>query len=222
MQQQANTCQYPLLYDLQIRKKIPGRIAVITGAGRGIGAATAHLFAQQGARVVVNDLDLKVAEEVVADINSKGGTSMAVAGSVTDELFPVSLLCRLMSSLLSRIYIGPIDGPDCGRIWSFGYSCQQCRYNQNNPAENYIQLHLPGFLWDGMLHKMSDAQWQAIVDCHGTAPFRMIRAAAPYMRDAAKKELDAGIPIQDRVTCVKLPPSCVCNVCGEINADSTN
>jgi 3-oxoacyl-[acyl-carrier protein] reductase len=113
----------------------------------------------------VNDLDLKVAEEVVADINSKGGTSMAVAGSVTDELFPDQLMAQTVEEF------GALD----------------------------ILVNNAGFLWYGMLHKMSDAQWQAIVDCHGTAPFRMIRAAAPYMRDAAKKELDAGIPIQDRV-----------------------
>ena len=46
-----------------------------------------------------------------------------------------------------------------------------------------------GFLWDGMLHKMDDAQWHAILDCHVGAPFRLLRAAAPIMRDAAKSEI---------------------------------
>ena len=41
-----------------------------------------------------------------------------------------------------------------------------------------------------MLHKMDDSQWDAILACHLTAPFRMIRAATPYMRDAAKSEID--------------------------------
>ena len=46
-----------------------------------------------------------------------------------------------------------------------------------------------GFLWDGMLHKMDDEQWHAILDCHVSAPFRVLRAAAPVMRDAAKSEI---------------------------------
>lgn len=46
-----------------------------------------------------------------------------------------------------------------------------------------------GFLFDGMLHKMDDAQWNAILECHLTAPFRLLRAAAPAMRDAAKADI---------------------------------
>ena len=48
-----------------------------------------------------------------------------------------------------------------------------------------------GFLFDGMLHKQTDAQWAAILDCHLTAPFRLARAVAPHMREAAKAEIDA-------------------------------
>ena len=47
-----------------------------------------------------------------------------------------------------------------------------------------------GFTWDGMLHKMSQKQWDAMLAVHCTAPFRLIQAAAPVMREAAKKELD--------------------------------
>lgn len=47
-----------------------------------------------------------------------------------------------------------------------------------------------GFTWDGMLHKMSRKQWDAMLAVHCTAPFRLIQAAAPVMRDAAKRELD--------------------------------
>ena len=52
-----------------------------------------------------------------------------------------------------------------------------------------ILVNNAGFTWDGTLHKMSDEQWQAILEVHLTAPFRIIRAAAPFLRDAAKREM---------------------------------
>jgi 3-oxoacyl-[acyl-carrier protein] reductase len=53
-----------------------------------------------------------------------------------------------------------------------------------------VLVNNAGFLWDGMLHKMTDAQWGAIIECHVTAPFRLLRSAAPHMRDAAKAEIE--------------------------------
>ena len=55
-----------------------------------------------------------------------------------------------------------------------------------------------GFLWDGMLHRMSDQQFAAVLDCHVAAPFRLIRAAAPVMRDAAKSEMERDGRPRDR------------------------
>ena len=45
-----------------------------------------------------------------------------------------------------------------------------------------------GYTWDGTIHKMSDEQWQAMLDVHLTAPFRIIRAASEYLRETAKRE----------------------------------
>ena len=66
-----------------------------------------------------------------------------------------------------------------------------------------ILVNNAGFTWDAMLHKMTDEQWQAILDVHVTAPFRMIRAAVPYMREPAKAEMAAGGPVE---------PRCIINV----------
>ena len=55
-----------------------------------------------------------------------------------------------------------------------------------------ILVNNAGFTWDGTVHKMTDEQWQAIVDVHLTAPFRLVRAAAPLLREAAKREIAQG------------------------------
>jgi len=134
---------------------LSGRVAIVTGSGRGIGLAAARRLAGEGAKVVVNDLHAEQAEEAAAAVRAAGAEALAVAGSVTEDGFPD----HLMKSTADTF-----GAPD-------------------------IIVNNAGFLWDGMLHKMSDKQWEAIVDCHVGAPFRMVRAAAPYMRDAAKEEI---------------------------------
>lgn len=63
-----------------------------------------------------------------------------------------------------------------------------------------VLVNNAGYTWDGMLHRMTDEQWQAILDVHVTAPFRMVRAATPYMRDVGKAEIErGGTPSENRV-----------------------
>lgn len=146
-----------------------GQVVVVTGSGRGIGAAAAKLFAQYGAQVVVNDLNPEPAEAVAAEIKVMGGQAIAIAGDVTAPHFPEELLAKTVA--------------EYGKINVF--------------------VNNAGFTWDGMLHKMSDEQWQKMLDVHATAPFRFIRALTPYMRDKAKEEQAAG---------QKPEPRCIINV----------
>lgn len=67
---------------------VAGKVAVVTGSGRGIGRATAELLAAHGARVVVNDLKEDVAEEAATAIRQQGGEALVCAGSITDPKFP--------------------------------------------------------------------------------------------------------------------------------------
>jgi 3-oxoacyl-[acyl-carrier protein] reductase len=67
---------------------LEGKTAIITGAGRGIGRAAAEIFAQDGARVVISDIDPMPAEQAVAAIVAAGGQAISVPGDVTDSSFP--------------------------------------------------------------------------------------------------------------------------------------
>src|SRR5260221_879492 len=71
---------------------IDGKVAILTGSGRGIGAATAKMFGAEGALVVVSDLDPAPAEETAAAIRNAGGKAVVVAGDVTDPAFPAPLI----------------------------------------------------------------------------------------------------------------------------------
>ncbi|MGV9316627.1 SDR family NAD(P)-dependent oxidoreductase, partial [Streptomyces sp. NPDC003691] len=64
-----------------------GRVAIVSGSGRGIGRAIALKLAAEGASVVVNDLDPEPAAETVAAIGAAGGRAVACTGSVTEEGF---------------------------------------------------------------------------------------------------------------------------------------
>jgi 3-oxoacyl-[acyl-carrier protein] reductase len=66
---------------------LDGKVALVSGSGRGIGRAVAEKFTAEGARVVVNDLDKDAAEEVIGQLRRVGGEAVACVGSVTDPEF---------------------------------------------------------------------------------------------------------------------------------------
>jgi NAD(P)-dependent dehydrogenase (short-subunit alcohol dehydrogenase family) len=84
---------------------LTGRVAWITGAGRGIGAEIARTLARAGAAVAVNDLFAERAEETAAAINAAGLRACAAAGDVTDA----EAVARLVRDV-ARVF-GPVDVP---------------------------------------------------------------------------------------------------------------
>src|SRR5256714_14561202 len=77
---------------MPIMGMLEGKVAILTGSGRGIGSAAAQMFAAEGALVVVSDLDPNPAEETASAIHDAGGKSIVVAGDVTDPAFPAQLI----------------------------------------------------------------------------------------------------------------------------------
>jgi len=70
-------------------------------------------------------------------------------------------------------------------------------------AENFggidVLVNNAGYTWDAVIQNMTDEQWYAMIDVHLTAPFRIIRAATPYMREVAKKEMAEGRRINRKI-----------------------
>lgn len=82
-------------------KRLSGKVALVTGAGRGIGRETAIQLAREGAFVVVNDLDTEPTEDTAAFIGEDGGTAVAVPGSITDPAFADAFVKAAISSSTS-------------------------------------------------------------------------------------------------------------------------
>lgn len=132
-----------------------GKVAVITGAGNGLGRSHALLLGSLGARVVVNDLggsgagegsDATVADGVVEEIKASGGDAVANPDSVTD-----------------------------------GDKIVQCALDNFGRVD--IVVNNAGILRDKSLHKMSDEDWDLVYQVHLKGAYKVSRAAFPHMRE---------------------------------------
>ncbi len=135
------------------------RVAVITGAGRGLGRSYALLLAARGARVVINDVgasmqgdgaDLAPAEEVVTEIRAAGGDAVACTDSVAT--------------------------PEGGR------AIIQCA--MDNFGQVDILIHNAGIVRRGALDELSYEDFESVLDVHLRGGFHVLRPAFPLMRDA--------------------------------------
>ena len=147
-----------------------GKIAIVTGAGRGIGREHALSLASQGAKVVVNDLggnvdgsggDLSPAEQVVQEIKGMGGEAVANGDSVSDWVGAE----RLINTAIE----------------TFG--------------DLNIVVNNAGILRDRMLFSMTEAEWDAVINVHLKGTFAPSRFACVYWREQSK----AGKPVSGRI-----------------------
>jgi 3-oxoacyl-[acyl-carrier protein] reductase len=137
---------------------LDGKSAIVTGSARGIGRATAELLVEQGAQVLINDLDGDIAEQAAGEI---AGETAVFAGDLTKPGVPEELVQKAIDSF------GKID----------------------------IIVNNAGYTLDAPIHKMSDEHFQAMLDIHTVVPFRVIRAAAPHLREPAKREREEGLEV---------------------------
>ncbi|WP_328469593.1 3-oxoacyl-ACP reductase FabG [Actinoplanes sp. NBC_00393] len=123
------------------------RVAIVTGAARGIGAATALQFASEGAAVAVLDLDQDACSSVVDQIRSSGGTAVAHGCDVSDEAQVDAVIDKVAAEL------GSVD----------------------------VLVNNAGVLRDNLLHKMSGADWDIVMNVHLRGAFLCSRAAQRHM-----------------------------------------
>jgi NAD(P)-dependent dehydrogenase (short-subunit alcohol dehydrogenase family) len=141
---------------------LAGKVAIVTGSGRGLGLAYAAELARQGASVVVNDVDAIAAAEAVASIESEGGTAVAVVAPVG----PTETARQLVAAAVESY--GRLD----------------------------ILVTNAGVLRDTVLWKMTDDDFDTVIDVHLRGTFTCVREAATYMRENS---------IAGRIICIGSP-----------------
>lgn len=140
-----------------MRRYLEEKTIIVTGAGRGLGAAIARLAAAEGANVVVNDLgsshrgegrDSDTAATVVEEIRAQGGNAVSNGGDVSDYDATEEMVTQALDTF------GRLDGI----------------------------VNNAGILRDGIFHKMSTADFEAVIGVHLRGSFNLSRAAAPVFR----------------------------------------
>ncbi|MEV1131301.1 SDR family NAD(P)-dependent oxidoreductase [Agromyces sp. NPDC049794] len=128
---------------------LDGKVAIVTGSGRGLGLAYAQELARQGASVVINDVDAATAAEAVASIEEAGGRAVAVVAPVGSTETAKQLVAAAVDNY------GRLD----------------------------ILVTNAGVLRDTVLWKMSDEDFDTVINVHLRGTFTCVREAATYMRE---------------------------------------
>lgn len=158
-------------------ERLEGGVAVITGGGKGIGAALAQALSRAGSSVVVADLDGEAAAEVVAQLPA--GTALAVAGDVSDERFLRHLISRAESEFgpittfvanAGVIGAGGLDAPE--EMWDLAFDINVRAHVRA------ARLLMPGWLERGEGTFVTVASAAGLLTQLGSAPYSVTKHAA--------------------------------------------
>jgi 3-oxoacyl-[acyl-carrier protein] reductase len=143
--------------------KLQGKVAIVTGAGNGIGRATAEKLFAEGVNSVLTDIDETACRELTARFPAERVT--VICGDLTHK----NVVESIVASALSK----------------FG--------------DLHIIINNAGYPLGGAIEATSDENWTRMLDIHATAPFRLLRAAAPYIQRAVAAERVSGRPTVRKV-----------------------
>ncbi|MGB9698565.1 MAG: 3-oxoacyl-ACP reductase FabG [Thermodesulfobacteriota bacterium] len=129
--------------------RLKDKVAIVTGSGRGIGEGIALRFAEEGAKIVVNDINEADALRTVEKIKNMGGQAVAVIGSVASR----EIAQKMVDTAVSEF--GTVD----------------------------ILVNNAGIIRDAMLHKMTDEQWDQVIEVNLKGVFLCTQCAARVMRE---------------------------------------
>lgn len=158
-------------------EKLQGKVAIVTGAGNGIGRATAEKLLAEGAVVALCDIDELACRNLASRFGDR--STITICGDITDLGAPQLIIDRT--------------------IEEFG--------------DLHIIVNNAGYPLSCAVDSTTDDGWARMLDIHATAPFRLLREAAPHLRRLTAAERSSGNPVARKIVNV----SSLAATCGAVN-----
>jgi len=132
--------------------RLDNKVAIVTGSGRGIGKLIASVLAEEGAHILINDIDIKEANEAAEEIRKKGSKVIVVAGMPEGDVTKEENCLKMVKEAKEKL------------------------------GGFHILVNNAGVTKDKTIHKMDDKMWNAVMDVNLKGTFLMIKAASEHFK----------------------------------------